>query len=431
MKTKNLLYLLLSLALFVGCMPEEGEILDFSNVEIEKVELSADHELLIADGMATLTLNPMLYQKMEGKDGEIVYGRIPADRLTEGTVKYFLEDGTELDGPEYRTTEVAQGEVGFYIMVNDMKSNVFTVKLREPYAKEAYEAITYPVVFHVVQNQDNVDRGEVLGADRIYEVFNMLQNAFSGNMLGPCNVDTRVRFQLAEYNPAGGKMKEKGINRLGLYGSNWNYFLEDFEGEIKGYQAKNILWDYTKYLNIWIIETAAGTSTARAPHYILTGTEVLPGIPAMTEKTEEEFKAFAEIETKYAEWSVFDIGLVFDLVEFGEGSSLDCGHVGQFGKFFGLLPTMNEINGDTDYCDDTMPYERYTEDWYDENGNDANNRLKITENGVLFYSTNIMDDQSFRSSVTMDQMKRIRTITDNCPLRWAWKSKWAFTGKED
>ena len=115
MKTKNLLYLLLSLALFVGCMPEEGEILDFSNVEIEKVELSADHELLIADGMATLTLNPMLYQKMEGKDGEIVYGRIPADRLTEGTVKYFLEDGTELDGPEYRTTEVAQGEVGFYI----------------------------------------------------------------------------------------------------------------------------------------------------------------------------------------------------------------------------------------------------------------------------------------------------------------------------
>ena len=69
---------------------------------------------------------------------------------------------------------------------------------------------------------------------------------------------------------------------------------------------------------------------------------------------------------------------------------------------------MNEINGDTDYCDDTMPYERYTEDWYDENGNDANNRLKITENGVLFYSTNIMDDQSFRSSITMDQMKLSR-----------------------
>ena len=78
-----------------------------------------------------------------------------------------------------------------------------------------------------------------------------------------------------------------------------------------------------------------------------------------------------------------------------------------------------------------MPYERYTESWYDKNGYDANNRLKITEDGLLFYSTNIMDDASFRSSITMDQMKRMRTITDNCPLRWAWKSKWAFTGKED
>ena len=78
-----------------------------------------------------------------------------------------------------------------------------------------------------------------------------------------------------------------------------------------------------------------------------------------------------------------------------------------------------------------MPYDIYREEWYDNNGNDANNRLKVTEDGLLFYSTNIMDFYSFRNAITMDQMKRIRTITDNCPLRWAWKSKWAFTGKED
>ncbi len=430
MKTKSILYLLLSLGIFAGCTPGEGEVLDFSNAEIEKIELSADHDQLIADGKATLTLNPMLYQKAEGEDG-VVYGRIPADRISGDMVKYFLEDGTELEGPEYRTTDASKGEVSFYIMANGVKSNLFTVKLREPFAKDKYETITYPVVFHVVQDQDNVDRGQVLGADMIYEVFAMIQNAFAGNILGPCNVDTGVRFQLAEYTPAGAKMQEKGINRLSLYGSNWNYFLQDFEDEIKDYQAKNILWDYTKYLNIWIIERAAGESVARAPHYILAGTEALPGIDAMEEKTAEEFKAFAEVETKYAEWSIFDIGLVFDLEQFGDGDELDCGHVGQIGKFFGLLPTVNEINGVSDYCDDTMPYERYTESWYDKNGYDANNRLKITEDGLLFYSTNIMDDASFRSSITMDQMKRMRTITDNCPLRWAWKSKWAFTGKED
>ena len=121
MKTRNLLYLFLLLGFGVACTPEEGDVLDFSQVKIEKVELSADHEQLIADGVATLTLNPMLYQKVEGQDGEM-YGRIPADRFKEGTVKYFLEDGTELDGPEYRTTDASQGEVGFYIMVNGVKS---------------------------------------------------------------------------------------------------------------------------------------------------------------------------------------------------------------------------------------------------------------------------------------------------------------------
>ena len=62
-------------------------------------------------------------------------------------------------------------------------------------------------------------------------------------------------------------------------------------------------------------------------------------------------------------------------------------------------------------------------------GDGSNSRLKISSDGLLFYAVNIMDDGSYKNTISMDQVKRIRTITDNCPHRWAWKSDWAFTGK--
>lgn len=427
MKTKNLLYLFLSLGIFAGCTPEEGKVLDFSELEIAKIELGADARQLIADGVSTLTLNPMLYQKctsqtIEGERNE-VYGRIPVDRIAEGTVRYFLEDGTELDGPEYRTTDVSQGELGFYIMVNDMKSEVFTVKLRKPFAEDEFETITYPIVFHVVQSEESIGRGQKLGSDLIYEFSNAISTVFERkSALVPNGANSRIRFQLAEYDQNGLKMQEKGINRVTLNAGDMDFMMKDYVGEITGYQSKKLLWDYKKYLNIWIIE-GINASVAAPPTYILSGTEPLEGIPAMQEKTEEEFEN--------VDWSIYDIGLVFDGVSFSSGDGLMCGQIGQVGMFFGLLSTREEIEGVSDYCDDTMPYEIYTEPWYDENGNDANARLKISDDGLLFYSTNIMDYASFRTTITMDQVKRIRTITDNCPLRWAWKSKWAFTGKED
>ena len=424
MKTNNLLYLLLSLGLFVGCTPEEGEVLDFSNIEIEKVELTADHEQLIADGVATLTLIPMLYQTTEGKDG-VVYGRIPADRIADGTVKYFLEDGTELEGAEYRTTDASQENVSFYITANELKSNLFTVKLREPFADDEYETIDYPVVFHVIQSVKTVSEGAGFDANLIYEFFNTMVNTFERKVaFAPNSADSRIRFRLAEYDKDGKKLEEKGIHRVTLSEGDMSYVLDDYEGEITGYQSKMLLWDYKKYLQIWIIE-GIGVSKALPPKYILAGTDPLQGIPTMIEKTEAEFENVS--------WSLSDIGMVFDINQFSTGDDLKFGQLGQVGMFFGLLPTeYTGVEGlSSDYCEDTVPYDIYEESWYDVNDNSANNRLKITENGELFYSTNIMDTYSYRSTITMDQVKRIRTITDNCPLRWAWKSKWAFTGKED
>ena len=75
-----------------------------------------------------------------------------------------------------------------------------------------------------------------------------------------------------------------------------------------------------------------------------------------------------------------------------------------------------------------VTYKNYKEPW-NTVGDGSNSRLKISSDGLLFYAVNIMDDGSYKNTISMDQVKRIRTITDNCPHRWAWKSDWAFTGK--
>ena len=131
MKTKYFIYPLLMFSGLCACTPDEDELVDFSDFQIAKVELGADHRQLIADGISTLTLNPMLYQpyKIQTDDGRdtIVYGKIPVDRLAEGTVQYFLEDGTPLKEGKYRTTDLSKSEQGFYVTANGLKSDVFKV----------------------------------------------------------------------------------------------------------------------------------------------------------------------------------------------------------------------------------------------------------------------------------------------------------------
>ena len=264
MKTKYFIYPLLMFSGLCACTPDEDELVDFSDFQIAKVELGADHRQLIADGISTLTLNPMLYQpyKIQTDDGRdtIVYGKIPVDRLAEGTVQYFLEDGTPLKEGKYRTTDLSKSEQGFYVTANGLKSDVFKVSIREPFAEDAYETITYPVVFHLIQDKTKVELGQGVGADIVNYAFNTIYNCFARTAaFSPNGADTKIRFRLAEYDPNGRKMEEKGINRYSLSTSDLNNLNPE---KIKN--NPKICWDYKRYLNIWIVENMAGSTASSA-----------------------------------------------------------------------------------------------------------------------------------------------------------------------
>ena len=413
MKTKYFIYPLLMFSGLCACTPDEDELVDFSDFQIAKVELGADHRQLIADGISTLTLNPMLYQpyKIQTDDGRdtIVYGKIPVDRLAEGTVQYFLEDGTPLKEGKYRTTDLSKSEQGFYVTANGLKSDVFKVSIREPFAEDAYETITYPVVFHLIQDKTKVELGQGVGADIVNYAFNTIYNCFARTAaFSPNGADTKLRFRLAEYDPNGRKMEEKGINRYSLSTSDLNNLNPE---KIKN--NPKICWDYKRYLNIWIVENMG--NSVSTPHYIL-NTADLNQIQGVS------FEQLSLEEIEKQEYSLTDIGLIYGARNF---AIEDVGYPTQMGKFFGLLDTENQKE---DYCEDTFAYNTYKEPW-NTALEGSNSRLKISTDGLIFYSVNIMDASSYKNTISMDQVKRIRTITDNCPHRWAWKSDWAFTGK--
>ena len=413
MKTKYFIYPLLMFSGLCACTPDEDELVDFSDFQIAKVELGADHRQLIADGISTLTLNPMLYQpyKIQTDDGRdtIVYGKIPVDRLAEGTVQYFLEDGTPLKEGKYRTTDLSKSEQGFYVTANGLKSDVFKVSIREPFAEDAYETITYPVVFHLIQDKTKVELGQGVGADIVNYAFNTIYNCFARTAaFSPNGADTKIRFRLAEYDPNGRKMEEKGINRYSLSTSDLNNLNPE---KIKN--NPKICWDYKRYLNIWIVGNMG--NSVSTPHYIL-NTADLNQIQGVS------FEQLSLEEIEKQEYSLTDIGLIYGARDF---AIEDVGYPTQMGKFFGLLDTENQKE---DYCEDTFAYNTYKEPW-NTALEGSNSRLKISTDGLIFYSVNIMDASSYKNTISMDQVKRIRTITDNCPHRWAWKSDWAFTGK--
>ena len=413
MKTNYFIYPLLMFSGLCACTPDEDELVDFSDFQIAKVELGADHRQLIADGISTLTLNPMLYQpyKIQTDDGRdtIVYGKIPVDRLAEGTVQYFLEDGTPLKEGKYRTTDLSKSEQGFYVTANGLKSDVFKVSIREPFAEDAYETITYPVVFHLIQDKTKVELGQGVGADIVNYAFNTIYNCFARTAaFSPNGADTKIRFRLAEYDPNGRKMEEKGINRYSLSTSDLNNLNPE---KIKN--NPKICWDYKRYLNIWIVENMG--NSVSTPHYIL-NTADLNQIQGVS------FEQLSLEEIEKQEYSLTDIGLIYGARDF---AIEDVGYPTQMGKFFGLLDTENQKE---DYCEDTFAYNTYKEPW-NTALEGSNSRLKISTDGLIFYSVNIMDASSYKNTISMDQVKRIRTITDNCPHRWAWKSDWAFTGK--
>lgn len=352
MKIKKILLLILSI-LSLSCSDPDPALEDLVN----QLTIKTESRYLIANNMSTIpiqilsNLNPVV--------------------ATQLNIKYFA-NGILID-KDFKTN--IAGNYTVWAEVNSIKSNEIILIARPP---EEYTAIEFKVVFHIINSN-------VL-SDDIDKVMEQLNTTFRTPLenLDPNAVDTFLQFKLAENDPNGNTLEEKGITRHQV-DPEYTIRFEDWMWDI--------YWDPDYYINIWVGDTG---STSSYGNYPVTGcSSTIIGISCNDSDN-----------VNY----LHGIAMTTNHIEYNRSNLIS--H--EMGHFFGLKHAFNDnCNSDSDYCLDTPNYNR---EYYDSNSTGI---YRESCDGMKYRSWSIMDyyQQEKSFSITYDQRKRLRTIIDN--------SKWS------
>lgn len=431
MKKYSIKYILslFILQLFWACSPDEYSVIDNENPTVDivaKAEMILNHTLLIADGKAEIDIRPLLYTTEGFK---IIDSRIKEEWLEYTTAdgmkltRHFSTDDAELIGKTLTVKLKIKGK--------DIKSSkAVSFKVIAPTPN--YEELVVPVVFHIIQTTKDLESlGGVFPKERIDILINKLNAVFSGSVSqNPVGVNNRVTFKLAEYNPVGAQIAEKGINRLVVKEIPYDGTL----GYSPFFEQNKLVWPADKYLNIWLVSSIDETNGPNFERMVYP--RFVPGFVKSTVAQSSYLQGIALIPGDDLESMPTDNkGFVFKLQSLNYSSLADMDYSSEndvlcgLGTYFGLLTTSaySPHIPAIDYCDDTMKYYKYDEN-FNSTGNDGESYKSA--NGCYFLSENIMDDKAgLHRSITQGQCQRIRWVLENCPTRAYWKSQFAFTGK--
>ena len=449
MKFKNIFFSLLGGMLIGACTPDDADVYlnPVKPADIKILELMADHETLLPDGEAEMNFRIMAYgikeikvmKKYETSDSlsytevldTLVY-QIPGDELPAGYLAVYDEEGNKVENNVFSTTRTDWDVLRFYAQGGDLKSNVLEIKRRDLPDPNEYQEIVYPVIFHLLVPPANARPSYSISVEKLQEKLDRVNNIFNGLISkNPNGGNAKIVFKLAEYDQNGNLLAEKGKEVINLSSDMNQTAYEQY------INTPGRIWDPNRYLNIFVAKysdnwtsTGASTYIAVPPTVIQKGQEAIPGITA---KEVEDFTA-ADV-TKYK-----DVAILLNYEGVLNVNSMEKNDATELATIFGYylgLKTMqyserynwetgedenNLIDGDTDFCPDTY--------FYDPLNNFTIFKTEKAE-GKRYTSFNIMEGNSRKNSITVDQARRMRMVTDRCPSRWSYKSNWAFNGKHD
>ena len=253
--------------------------------------------------------------------------------------------------------------------------------------------------------------------DHLNDIFNRRATS------DPNGGNAKIIFKLAEYDPSGRLLLEKGKNKVELAE-------EMSKSDYEDYINSKLIWDPARYLNVWLAKYSTSSSVSNtysvsAPEVILEGYESIPGLKM---QVVSDYSA-SDVE------NYTDVGMMINIRDFfaTDGKSyFDLSLV--FGLYYGLLYTDQDdnntfVNGDNDYCPDTYSFDYgFYPSVFKGNNLDGQPENDPTRPLEYFTSFNVMDMYSYKNSLSIDQVKRLRMVLQQCPSRWAYKSDWAFTG---
>ncbi len=281
------------------------------------------------------------------------------------------------------------------------------------FARTEADVFTIPIIVHVVHNGEPIGTGTNISAAQIQTQIDVLNEDFSNNnpyknstveQFKNLADDTGIRFVLAGLDPDGKLLTERGIHRLRSPNGKRVWLSSDeFDREIK----PNTIWDVSKYLNIWTIDSlvldgAVGLGYSSFPN--LSGLEGIPQESIGNSKTDgvvvrhNRFGSAGKINVPQ---------LIKGSFTYGRTATHEIGH------FLGLLHPFEGFSCavDGDYCPDTPLTSNKASGC--SLGQIRCNALSMVQNYMDYARDTCM------TLFTKDQIRRMRTVLQISPTRVA------------
>lgn len=422
---KTIMPLTLLALLMLACHKESFDyaIPEAKDIKVDSISFSTGSPSLIADGKATLSFIIQAYTRKQVTVNGVVRDSmvlVPSDRIPSTDKKVFDESGKEV-GLSFSTTVLTPATKSFYAKIGDKQSASKAVTIKAPGAD--YSKIVIPVVIHVFELKKTDSKRYPWYVEVDYK---RLQDLVDGmnimfNRQGtsaPNGASANIQFVLAPTGPDGKTLEKAGYNMFEyLSTQSWGFGTSTAATFIKANAAK-LLWNPKKYLNVWVLPSSVyyGAIANAKPGYTLSATP-LPGV------TMQKVASVNDVPLTEPE----KVGLFLgrdELYSALRGPAANIGY--RLGNFYGLFRSYyytTETNY-TDYCNDTQKW----------SVNQLRNIYKLAQDGTLFGAENVMDatfidgniegGQNLVSRVntfTVEQVKRIRYVVENCPERMAWQ----------
>lgn len=402
-----------------SCRPDKYDVLNLASDpnQVKFIRIKANSHVLYADNISELSLQFDAFdiisntrrKKITLPDGSSSYkDSVYIDTIkmqqsrVENAVQFFKENGTQIPSTGFKTS--AAGDFKVYAKIGTVQSQLLTINVRTPMAVQP--KVIVPVIFHVLSSPGEttpVVTSEFLQTklDELNVLFNRTK-VFASN-----GGNANVEFKLALYDPNKRLLVEKGINRKDV--------------TRKGIAMKPDIvantWNPKRYLNVWICTYQPyGSQDPPVNMRPVTKLNAATALPGLT--FAHNIGPNDAVNTSNPEFTGIVIGAnfqAFNRVYSWQLFSFDW--FTSFGEYYGLLAT-NAPGGD--FCTDTYDYTNAAVG--------LGNYEKISIDGYRFNSENVMDVTSPKKMISAEQAERIRWVLDNCPSRWAWKSKFALTG---
>jgi zinc-dependent metalloproteinase lipoprotein len=424
-KSRKTCILLFVVMIMTACNKEKYnyQIKSGAELKVDSVAFSTGSPTLIADGQAALSFIVQTYSRQTlNINGNTIDSMvlIPADRIDPKSVKVLDESGNEA-GNNFSTHSTTPATKTFHAEVEGVVSSAQSVAIQAPGV--AYQKLVITVVFHVFElsklDPNHYPWYSYLDTSKLRDLINGMNGIFNRSGTNtPMGASLNVEFVAATATPEGKPLTVPGYDMYEYYSDfDWGWSTPNADQLVKD-NAARLLWDPTKYLNIWILPSAVfyGGITTLPPAYTLSATP-LDGLPM------QQVASPAEVPLTEPE----SVGLMFTRDEFASPLRGPAPNLAwRFGTFYGLFHTYTYSWDPTiiDYCNDTRKFDI----------NQYQQLYKTTPDNIMFKADNVMDatfidynidgGQNLVSSVntlTSDQVKRMRYVLENCPERMCWK----------